>query len=272
MLKDFHEKRRKMSSERTKDLSAFSNNLATDTKKIRDQLLEEHRKMSSEQAKDLSDFMAALTETVKHLIDDFRKEHRRMSADRRHMGEDVKSMVNGFRKTRGETSAELRSRRERDAKNIEAQVKNKLKEFEESHAGMSDALRKSLAAYVTDMARGVRKLLQEYSTDMMQARKSWKTTHAGIHAETATPSVEMAGKVTTVREAIEEKGPQAGDPHHDNGIEEKVLGYINGQRNGIKVGDMKPALGIPKLRLGVIAKKLLDEGKVRKEGALYYPV
>ena len=96
--------------------------------------------------------------------------------------------------------------------------------------------------------------------------------HAGIHAEAAMPSVEMAGKVTTVREAIEEKGPHAKEPYHDNGIEEKVLRYIKGQRNGIKVGDMEPALGVPKLRLGVIAKKLLDEGKVRKEGALYYPV
>jgi hypothetical protein len=29
---------------------------------------------------------------------------------------------------------------------------------------------------------------------------------------------------------------------------------------------------VPKLRLGVLAKKLLDKGKIRKEGGLYYPV
>ena len=35
---------------------------------------------------------------------------------------------------------------------------------------------------------------------------------------------------------------------------------------------MEPVLGVPKLRLGILAKKLLDEGKIRKEGSLYYPV
>ena len=105
------------------------------------------------------------------------------------------------------------------------------------------------------MARGVRKLLREYHTDMTQARNFWNTMHAGINAETAMPSVEMAGKVTTVREAIEEKGPHAKEPHHDNDIEEKVLGYIKSQRDGIKVGDMEPVFGVPKLRLGVHSKK-----------------
>ena len=247
MLKDFHKEHHEMSSEQAKNLSDFSNNLTTNTKKMLDRFLKEHRQMSSEQAKDLSDFVAALTKAVK-------------------------TMVNGFRKTRGEMSAELKGRLERDVKNIEAYVKNKLKEFEDSHGEMSDALRKSLAAYVNDMASGVRKLLQEYHTDMTQARNFWKTTLTGLKAETAMPSVEIAGKVTTVREAIEKEGPQAEEPHQDDDIEEKVLGYINDQHEGVKVGDMEPVFGVPKLRLGVIAKKLLDEGKIRKEGGLYYPV
>ncbi len=247
MLKDFHKEHHKMSSEQAKNLSEFSSNLMTSTKRLMDQFLKEHRQMGSEQAKDLSDFVATLTKAVQKTIKDLRK-------------------------TRGEMSAELKGRLERDVKDIEIYVKNKLKEFETSHGEMSDALRKSLAAYVNDMASGVRKLLQEYHTDMTQARNFWKTTLTGLKVETAMPSVEITGKVTTVREAIEKEGPQAEESHQDVDIEGKVLGYINGQHEGVKVGDMEPVFGVPRMRLGVVAKKLLDEGRIRKEGGLYYPV
>ncbi|MGD0486789.1 MAG: hypothetical protein ABSB94_06315 [Syntrophorhabdales bacterium] len=247
MLKDFRKKHHKMGSEQAKDLSEFSHNLTTNTKKMLDQFLKEHRQMGSEQAKDLSEFVASLTK-------------------------DAGAMVNKFRRTRGEMSAERKSRRERDVKNIESYVKNKLKEFDASHGEMSDALRKSLAAYANDIARGVGKLLQEYHTDMTQAGHFWEGTLTGLKVETAMPSVEIHNKVAAVREAIEEERPHAEKPHQDVDIEEKVLGYINQQHNGVRVGDMEPVFGVPRLRLGVLAKKLLDEGKIRKEGGLYYRV
>jgi hypothetical protein len=277
-LKDFHEKHRKMSSEQAKDLSDFSRSLTANAKKMLDRLVKEHRQMGDAQAKDLSDFIATLTKTVKHMIGDFRKDRRRMSEDRRRMSEDrqrmsedVGSLLTGFRKTRGAMSAELKTRLGRDAKNIEAYVKTTLKEFDASHSGMSNALRKSLAAYVSDMARGVRKLPQEYHSDLRQGRNFWKQTRAGSGAETAMPSVEFAGKVTTVREAIEKERPRAEGPRRDGGIEARILGYINDRRKGVKVGDMEPVFGVSKLRLGVMAKKLLGEGKIRKEGVFYYP-
>ena len=188
------------------------------------------------------------------------------------MSADIGSMLNGLKKTRAEMSAKLNEKLERDAKNIETYVKAKLKEFEDSHGAMSAALRKSLAAYVNDLASGVKKLLREHHTDMTQAGNFWKTTLAGSKARTAVPSIEITGKVTTVREAIGKGGPQAKGPHQDDDIEERVLGYINDRHDGVKVGDMEPALGVPKLRLGVTAKKLLDQGRIRKEGGLYYPV
>ena len=181
-------------------------------------------------------------------------------------------MVNKLRRTRGEMSAEARSRREKDVKDIESYVKNKLKDFDASHGEMGDALRKSLAAHVNDIATGVRKLLQEYHTDMTQARNFWEGALTGSIADTAMPSVEIHNEVATVLGAIEEERPHAEKPHQDADIEEKILGYINEQHEGVRVGDMEPVFGVPRLRLGVLAKKLLDEGRIRKEGALYYPV
>jgi flagellar biosynthesis/type III secretory pathway protein FliH len=247
MLKDFHKEHHKMGSEQAKELSEFSHNLTTNTQKTLRRFLKEHRQMGSEQAKELSEFVASLTK-------------------------DVGSMVSTLRRRRGEMSAERKSRRERDVKQIESYVKNKLKEFDASHGRMSDALRKSLAAYVNDIARGVRTLLQEYHADMTQAGHFWERTLTGVTLGAATPSLEIHNKVATVREAIEEERPRAEEPHPYVDIEEKVLGYINQQHNGVKVGDMEPVFGVPRLRLGVLAKKLLDEGKIRKEGGLYYRV
>jgi hypothetical protein len=42
------------------------------------------------------------------------------------------------------------------------------------------------------------------------------------------------------------------------------LKFIEKHPEGVKVSDMEEPLGVARIRLGVIAKRLLDEGKVRK--------
>jgi len=281
-LKDFAEERQNMGRKQSKDLLDFVDGLSKGVNDMLKGFQKDRKKMGSEQSKDLSDFAAKLTQNVKNMIGDFHKDHQHMSDEQaknlsdfvNDLTRDVSSIINSFRKERGEMSAELKSKLAGDVKNIETYVKNKLKEFEKSHGKMSDALRKSLAAYANDMASGVRKLLQEYNTDMKQAKSSWETisTLTGLKVEAAMPSVKFAGKVATVQETIEKKEPQAEEIHHDVDIEAKVLGYINEHPEGTKAGDMEPVFGITRMRLGVLAKKLLDEGKIRKEDSLYYPL
>jgi hypothetical protein len=40
----------------------------------------------------------------------------------------------------------------------------------------------------------------------------------------------------------------------------------------VKVGEMEEPLGIPRMRLGQIAKRLFDERKVRKQENRYFPL
>ncbi len=54
--------------------------------------------------------------------------------------------------------------------------------------------------------------------------------------------------------------------------EETVLQHINGHPGGVRVGDMEEAIGVSRTKLGVIAKKLLEKGKVRKEENMYFPL
>ena len=48
--------------------------------------------------------------------------------------------------------------------------------------------------------------------------------------------------------------------------------FINRHPKGVKVGDMEEPLGVARIRLGVVAKKLFEEDKVRKEGNMYFPL
>jgi predicted transcriptional regulator of viral defense system len=55
-------------------------------------------------------------------------------------------------------------------------------------------------------------------------------------------------------------------------LDEKILQFIKKHPKGVRVGDMEETLGVVRMRLGVIAKKLLEEGKIRKEENMYFPL
>jgi gas vesicle protein len=246
--------------------------------------------MGVEQSKRLGDFGDKLTKNVRNLLKELHKSHQQMSDEQakglsdfvNDLTRDVSTMINAFAGARGEMSKELKSKLADDVKNMGAYTKSKLKEFEASHKMMSDALRKSLAAYVNDMSRGVGKLMQEYSTDMDKTRTSWaeiSSTVAGLNTEADVPPGKYLEEVPIImptefiaQEEIEKEGPEEQSLLPEEEIEEKVLEYINGHPEGVKVGTMELALDVPRMRLGLKAKKLLEEGRVRKENNLYFPL
>ena len=85
--------------------------------------------------------------------------------------------------------------------------------------------------------------------------------------------MEAEVKVKPVKEVIEEvieEEEEEVTPEMD--LDEKILQFINKHPEGVKVGDMEEPLGVTRMRLGVIAKKLLEEGKIRKEEKMYFPL
>lgn len=55
-------------------------------------------------------------------------------------------------------------------------------------------------------------------------------------------------------------------------MERLVQALINSRPNGVKLEEMEESLHQSRLRLGYIAKKLQDQGKVFKVDNKYYPV
>ena len=54
-------------------------------------------------------------------------------------------------------------------------------------------------------------------------------------------------------------------------LEEKILDYINKHPMGVKVSEMEAPLGETRMKIGYIAKELLEKGKVQKMDNLYFP-
>jgi len=54
-------------------------------------------------------------------------------------------------------------------------------------------------------------------------------------------------------------------------LEDKVLDYISNHPMGVKISEMEEPLGETRMKLGFIAKALLEEGKVQKMDNVYFP-
>jgi transposase len=54
-------------------------------------------------------------------------------------------------------------------------------------------------------------------------------------------------------------------------MEEMIINYIKSHTNGVKMTEMEETLRQSRLRLGYVASKLLQEGKIKKVENRYFP-
>jgi len=164
---------------------------------------------------------------------------------------------------------------------------------------MSEELKKMLAQYVADMVKATKNLmgdiqkrqkvrtaeiadlnaevadlLETFKTEREKMAANWQAlTTTMAKKRGIKPKVEAEVKVRPVEEAIKEvieEEEEEVTPEMD--LDEKILQFINKHPEGVMVGDMEETLGVVRMRLGVIAKKLLEEGKIRKEEKMYFPL
>jgi hypothetical protein len=282
MLKGFRENRKSAGDEQTKRLEGFARDLTKDTSEILGRFLKDHRHMGNRQTKDLSAFTADLAKNVHTMLKGFYKDHQQMSDEQaknlanfvNDLTRDVSTMANGFKKERNEMSQELKVRLAGDLKNIRTYTMGKLREFEKSHGEMSDSLKKSLTVYADHLAKNVSRLLQGYRNDMKKAGKSWdrmSSTLSGLRKGTVTPSAATGKRAPDVQETVEADFGQK-EAISDLEVEMRILDYIHNHPEGVRVSSMETPLGVHRTRLGIKAKKLLEEGRVRKEENAYYPL
>jgi len=270
-LKGFAADRKQMGKEQAENSAGFVNDL---TKKVAAMLKgfkTSHNEMSATLSKSLSDFVKDLVKDVGAMMGAITRAHKEMADDLK------ESLKNGETdRLKGETDRlkdfkAMMDNIQKGNADIENYVAKMLKEFSAAHADMSAALKKDLTKYVADIVSETKKLLGSFTDEREKMAANWQTLTATMaRKRSGKPVSEAKEVVSKVKELFKKKEKVPETVKMD--VAERVLEFINKHPKGIHVSDMEEPLGITRIKLGQVAKNLLDENRVRKEENLYFPL
>ena len=163
---------------------------------------------------------------------------------------------------------------------------DRLKEF--------DVVMTGICNDVKNLKKAVAGLLGDYAQDREGASSAWKKMSeilAQLRKTAVTPPKEVIKKVEkkevkeeapveAAKEApveakkeipVEKEPAFTSFPKEPMTLEEKVLDYIDKHPKGVKVSAMEQPLDETRMKLGFVARNLLDQGKVLKIENIYYP-
>ncbi|MEI6678645.1 MAG: hypothetical protein WCL21_08560 [Mariniphaga sp.] len=257
-----------------------------DTNEMLDNFEKEHQDMSAELRAELGKNLAERVEYTRSLLHGFQKRLAEISKENQKMAQNLrKGLANGEATRLGNYKGLM--------KNIHASIKGiqkEVKDIQKASAGlighyasertqgaaewnkMQDAiaqLRKTGVVKPAKETAGKAEKKKEVKIEtLVEAVKEVK-----VKQEQPVVSLPVEAKVETIKEVPVEIKPKT-EPVTivPMTFEEKVLDYINTHPMGVKVSQMEEPLGETRMKLGFVAKALLDEGKVQKMDNVYFPL
>lgn len=238
------------------------------TDKLLKQFSDDRSNMSAKLRADLKSNLTERVEYTQNLLQQFDKRLAEMSRENQKMATALKLDL-------------AKSRKELSKSDMQ-----RLKDFKVAFSGIQKE--------VHAIQKFVMTFLDEFSTDRQQAAETWAklseaiakldkmapmpvvkkqapvAAKAVLKDEAASKEIVVEKKVKKIEPLIEK--PIAVEASKPLTLEEKVLNYINTHKNGVRVSDMETPFGETRMRIGFIAKKLLDEGKIQKIDNLFYPL
>ncbi|GFP18948.1 hypothetical protein HKBW3S03_00452, partial [Candidatus Hakubella thermalkaliphila] len=145
----------------------------------------------------------------------------------------------------------------------------------------------------TERRAAVSEMLEGFRKEQAESAAAWRDLVATMRAKRTgvplrvVPPEEVKMAVVEEAEAVEEREEAEAvekieeaeaaeeveeESYEEKTLEEQIFAFVNSHPEGIKLVDMERALEAPRIRLGVVAKKLVEEGRIKKEGPLYIPV
>ena len=173
-----------------------------------------------------------------------------------------KSMMNNFREDNYKMSETLRNNLDEETRNLKNENLNRLKNYKETIDNIRNKVN-GIKSFTADF-------LGERRNDRSQMSESWKNialAKKGAKAKQMT-KVKSKQQDQTIAPTKDEKEESV----KHKSVEVKVLEYINMHPEGVKVSQMEEPIGEQRMRLGYVAKRLLDAGKVLKHDNVYYPI
>ena len=202
-----------------------------------------------------------------------------VAGDTKKLGEDIIASydlrVKEIRKLEKDTQSMLKEF-QGEHKDMAAELRKTLEQGEADRLKASGSLKSEIQAEQKNRNKEVADLLKELKTEREKMSANWQALNAAMaKRRSGKATVEAEVKVRSVKEAIKEETKEEAKEDiasPEIGVEEKVLGFIKRHPKGVKVGAMEEPLGVIRMRLGQVAKGLLEKGMVRKEENMYFPL
>jgi len=241
--------------------------------------------------KEINDEVLSIFKETNEMLDTFDKEHKEMSAELKaelsqNLAERVeytRVLLKGFQKRLAEISKENQKMAQNLQKNLAKGEVERISEYNGVMKGIHAAI-KGIQKEVKEVQKATAGMMNNYANDREGAAAEWNKMQAAIAKIRKTGVVEppktVEKKVVKVEvvaepvmEAPAEVAPQVeAKPIVPMTLEEKVLDFINKHPNGLRISEMEQPLGETRMKLGFIAKALLEEGKVQKLENVYFPI
>lgn len=234
--------------------------------------------------KNINTEVSNIIKNTNNMLDNFDKEHAEMSAElKAKLGKNLaerveytRTLLNGFQKRLAQISKENHQMAMKLRKDLANGETARLNEYKEIMNGIHKSI-KGISKEVNDIQKYTIGMLDDLTKDRAGASAEWKKMQdaiarlkkQGMVSEPAETRKKVEKKETK-KEAPPKVEPIK-EPEPEMTLEEKVLDYINKNPNGLKISDLEAPMGETRMKLGYVAKKMLDEGKVLKIENLYYP-
>jgi hypothetical protein len=292
--------------DRMLEFDALMKNINADIKSINDEVLaifkntndmianfeKEHQEMSAELRTELSQNLAERVEYTRTLLNGFQKRLAEISKENQKMAQKLRKDLANGETSRLNTYKGL-------MKDIHASIKGIQKEVKDIQKGSAGLI----SYYSQDRSQGqaewskmqdaiaqLRKTgVVKEPKEAVKAEKKKVTVsepvvaapvkvvvEAPVKAAVVEAPAKVIAEVPVIKEVVET--PVAAKPKEEPKpiipmtLDKKVLEYINKHPKGVKISEMEDPLGETRMKLGFIAKALLDEGKVQKVENVYFPL
>jgi len=246
--------------------------------------------------KNLNDKVIAIFKDTNDMLDKFENEHLTMSGDlkadlKKDLTERIeytRTLLNGFQKRLSGISMENQKAAQKLRKDLAGDETERLRDYTAIMKGIHASI-DGISKEVTDIQKATSAMIDGFATDRKMASDEWNKMQNAItklkrgeaiivsKEVTSKPEKKVVEKKELVKEVAKEipaeVQPKAEpQPELHMTLEEKVLDYINKHPSGLKISEMEQPLGESRMKLGFVAKALLEDGKVQKMENTYFPL
>ena len=261
---------------RIENFDALMKNINDDIKSINDEVLsifkdtndmlnkfeKEHLEMSTELKTELSKNLAEGVEYTRILMKGFQQRLSEISKENQKMAQKLREdLANG----EGERLDDYNAIMEGIHLTIKG-IRKEVKDAQKATAGMLGALMQDRGQGAAEWNKMQHAIAQLRKTGIVKPTKEVAKKVEEKEEAKKEVSVEAVKKIPAIVQQKEESQPEVSMT-----LEQKILDYINKHPKGVKISEMEEPLSETRMKLGFVAKNLLDKGKVQKIDNVYFP-